>query len=296
MEMHAERPRRQVIAQRRCIYGGFDTRELHAAGRGPTLVLLHGFSHSSDCWHPVLTRLARCRQRAIAVDLPGFGRADPIEDGAWLPQLDRFVADIAATHGPVVLVGNSLGGLLALRAAESARALPIRGVLAVDAAGTGWAPVLRLAALRDFGLLATLAALPTPAIARHVAVAVAAGAITYGRWWAADPAMIRLLTSQIRTRRGARALVTAAVAIVREVNSMPPMTEIDCPVTVLHGRRDLLVSVAAARRLHRMIPHSDLVLLDGVGHCPQLDAPDTVVRLATRLAAAAGGAPVDTVG
>jgi len=52
---------------------------------------------------------------------------------------------------------------------------------------------------------------------------------------------------------------------------------------ILQGARDRLVPVAAARRLHAALPHSTLVVLPGVGHCPQLDAPATVSELVIEL-------------
>src|SRR5690606_7269741 len=97
---------------------------------------------------------ARAERRAIAVDLPGFGAADCLADGPMLPQLDAFARaalDYAAqaSRGPrrrardVVVVGNSLGGCVALRAAERAPER-VRRVVALAPAGLDMARWLTL--------------------------------------------------------------------------------------------------------------------------------------------------------
>ena len=116
-------------------------RTLEVAGEGPTIVLFHGFSDSADTWRPVLAELARLGRRGIAVDLPGHGHADP----AALPfvaNLDAFadavIREVADSSG-VVLAGNSLGGLVSLRAG-SRSGLPVRAVVGIGPAGFtyGW--------------------------------------------------------------------------------------------------------------------------------------------------------------
>src|SRR5262249_60076430 len=92
--------------------GGGGTRmTLHAEvpGRGPTLVLLHGFTGSIATWEPALALLA-ARHRVVAIDLPGHG-GSPVPDGG-LPcvahqlvgTLDRLGIERASW------LGSSLGG------------------------------------------------------------------------------------------------------------------------------------------------------------------------------------------
>jgi pimeloyl-ACP methyl ester carboxylesterase len=56
---------------------------------------------------------------------------------------------------------------------------------------------------------------------------------------------------------------------------------IDCPVRIVWGAEDRLLPwpAAAARYVGEWLPHADLVLLDGVGHCPQLDVPLVTAEL-----------------
>src|SRR5262249_51496041 len=82
---------------------------------GPTFVCAHGLGGSHLNWALVAPGLAR-RGRVVALDLSGFGLTPPAERGTGLTAnwrlLDGFMR--ALELGPVVLVGNSMGGMLAL--------------------------------------------------------------------------------------------------------------------------------------------------------------------------------------
>ena len=111
-----------------------------ARGRGPGLLLLHGWARLAPtpggrCSPP----RPRASRRAIAVDLPGFGRPTGCAPAPMLPQLDalrrrRSSEELRPSGEPVVVAGNSLGG--ARRAAAGrARDLPLAGVVPVAPAG-----------------------------------------------------------------------------------------------------------------------------------------------------------------
>jgi pimeloyl-ACP methyl ester carboxylesterase len=113
-----------VIEERRIEVGGLPTRYLEA-GAGEPLVLLHALGESAFDWRWVFPLLARTR-RVYTPDLPGFGgSAKP--QAVYSPAFfGRFAAGLLDTLGldRAAVVGNSLGGLIALRLAlsESARA------------------------------------------------------------------------------------------------------------------------------------------------------------------------------
>ncbi|HEV3365726.1 MAG TPA: alpha/beta fold hydrolase, partial [Acidimicrobiia bacterium] len=101
-----------VLFEHRLEVGAVETRALEVDGDGPPLILLHGWSDSADTWRPVLDRLRRRGRAAVALDLPGFGRAEHLDtEQPILTQLDRFTRAAVARFGreqPVVLAGNSL--------------------------------------------------------------------------------------------------------------------------------------------------------------------------------------------
>jgi pimeloyl-ACP methyl ester carboxylesterase len=92
---------------------------LGAFGRGPTVVLVHGLGSSASDWLPMARDLAR-DHRVVLVELPGHGIA-PMLDGLSLEGAAGALDDAIRSEcdGPVVLVGHSVGGLVA--AAEALR-------------------------------------------------------------------------------------------------------------------------------------------------------------------------------
>ena len=92
-----------------------------AMGRGPTIVLVHGLGSDYDDWLPTARDLAR-DHRVVLVELPGHG-ITPMAAPFTLEQaslaLDRAIAE-ESPHAPVVLVGHSIGGLVAAFEAKRA--------------------------------------------------------------------------------------------------------------------------------------------------------------------------------
>ncbi len=276
-----------MIDERRAVYAGVGTRELFVAGEGPAVVLLHGFSHSADAWRPLLDRFEEAGQAAVAVDLPGFGAADSARPGAWLPQGDRFVGEVIAQHGrntSVVLVGNSLGAYLALRAAASPQRLPIRGIVPTGTPGMGWTRLVRVGQLGAARFLAR-ATVCTPRPLRAYLADAVVGRLIYGNQASRDKKMVRTLSSQLYGRGDAHKLLVQGLRMKAEVDGEPAITGISCPTVLVHGRRDRLVALASSQGWHQAIPQSRLVVLDHAGHCPQLDEPDYIVGISRGLTA-----------
>ncbi|MEV0670826.1 alpha/beta hydrolase [Mycobacterium sp. NPDC050441] len=261
-------------------YAGYRTRELSVTGAGPKVILLHGFAHPADAWQALLQRCAAAGIPAVAADLPGFGAADPFRAGPRLPQLDRFVDELVDRHGtpsPAVVVGNSLGGLLAVRAAARSGDDRVGAVMPVNAAGFGWTPMGRALAFAAGRRLGWLGAAPAPApVLRRISDVIARHCLYGDKRAAVDPVMIRLLTDQLQHRSQRMQLLDLAREIVTEVNAVHIVPVVRCATTVVHGRVDPIVSLAAARRLATAIDRAGLNVLDNAGHCPQLDAPDRV--------------------
>jgi len=259
-------------------YAGYRTRELSVAGTGPKVVLLHGFAHPAGSWQGILQRCAAAGIPAVAADLPGFGAADPFQTGPRLPQLDSFVNELIEVHSsqaPVVVVGNSLGGLLAVRAAAARADDCVGAVMPVNAAGFGWTPLGHVAAFAAGRRLDWLGVVPAPAaIRRWVSATIARFALYGDRRSPVDPAMIRLLTDQLERRGDRLQLLALAREVVTEVNALRGVPAVRCAATVVHGRADPIVALAASRRIAAAIPGAQLKMLDRAGHCPQIDAPD----------------------
>ena len=176
------------------------------------------------------------------------------------------------------IVGNSLGGYLALRLAARGRA---DSVVALAPAG-GWA-------VRDESFEETLAHFTTmqeqlKAAAPH---AEALLATTKGRRQATqfiatnfEHIPVGLLAHQMLGAASCRA-ASAMIDNARREDWSLDAEQIACPVRIVWGTDDRLLAwpPTAARFRHDWLPHADWVELDGVGHCPQLDVPLETAQL-----------------
>ena len=178
------------------------------------------------------------------------------------------------------IVGNSLGGFVALQLAARGRA---RTVVAFAPAG-GWAR----ATPRCREVLALAGA---TARAGQGDGAARGGDRRHGRGPAPGDAARRLelrahpapsssptRCSRVASAGGAPALIEHGL---REGYDELDAQAIACPVRIVWGTGDRLLPwpSAAARFRHEWLPHADWVELDGVGHCPQLDVPLEAAQL-----------------
>ncbi|MFX0580431.1 alpha/beta fold hydrolase [Nocardia nepalensis] len=284
-----------MISEGRARYGGVETRVLSVAGQGIPILLLHGYADSADTWRGVLTALEAADRVAFAVDLPGFGLADPRTPGPMTPQFNAFVDAIIAAHGPLVLVGNSLGAATAVHAAS-------RNPDRVSALATLDEPLLARHWLAGVGrryeytwFFRFVAALPIPGPIVRWAVRTAVARFVYGPGYPADPEFLTTATRSVPDMPAVAARGRDAVRYAREHPAGHPSLTIECPTLVVHGARDAIIPVAASRALHALLPGSEFVVLPGVGHCPQLDVPEDVGRLILEFLAGDGSRQASAV-
>jgi pimeloyl-ACP methyl ester carboxylesterase len=241
----------------------------HRGGSGPPLVCIHGFMDTWRSWELVLPALER-RHDVLALTLPGHAGGPPLGDGATavLDAVERTMdeAGFATAH----LAANSLGGYAALRLAERGRA---ESVVALAPAG-GWAAGDEsYAELLDYqtalhDVLVEIAPFADAIVAEEV-----------GRRQVTEPIAVNfehipagLLAHLIA---GAAACEARPLVEIARREGWPLDAErIRCPVRIVWGTADqVLPWPTAAARFRAELPHADWVVLDGVGHCPQLDVP-----------------------
>jgi pimeloyl-ACP methyl ester carboxylesterase len=273
----------QPLIEHRLVLAGFETRVLELEGSGPPVVLLHGYADSADTWRLVLDRLARADRAAIAVDLPGFGAADPLRrEGAMLDQLDAFaraaVDHIAADHGDVVLTGNSLGGTVALRAAQDDDA-PICGVVPIAPAGLDMPRWFGIIERDPFVRLVLQTPLPLPEPLLRAAVGAAYRQLAFARPRAAAREVIHAFTDHHRTKDRVVRMLDNGRRLLPELKEPFDLGRIACPVLLVWGDHDRMVTHRGAAVVTEALPDTEVVLLEGIGHCPQLEAPERVAQL-----------------
>lgn len=268
-----------------------------ACGAEPALYV-HGLGGSSQNWTD-LADLLSDRLAGQAVDLPGFGRSEPIGRytlAAFAEWTIRWIEH--ADRGPVHLFGNSLGGAISVRVAGTrpdlvrtltliSPALPF-----LDPRRSAQGRLLPLLALPRADRVAArrLASLEPEALTRMVLQACFADPIRIPPQRLAEAqeeARLRYTvphyaTAYVRTMRGIvgsflRAYLPGSNSLWRIVRA------VTAPALVIGGRQDRLVDIRVAPNTARFIPDSRLLILDGVGHVAQMEVPRLVARAVLRL-------------
>jgi pimeloyl-ACP methyl ester carboxylesterase len=277
-----------TVTQSRPVLGRWRTRALETGGDGPVLVLLHGFGDHAGTWLPVLAELDRHGVRAVALDMPNFGEADPVGAGPMLDALDEFVAAAVQRWTeagvPPVVVGNSLGGVMALRAGQDP-AVVVSGVVPVSPAGFGHAWFIDL--LEKYSWVNPL--LFTPVVPMSLFRALTARGYA---WAAAGPSGVvrgvpRAAAAHFRGAADVKRIFGVAPGLLAEIRSWSrAFAGVEVPCLILWGRHDRLTLIAGAQVLHAAVGHAELVVLDDCGHCSQVGRPDLVAEHLVRFAGA----------
>lgn len=255
---------------------------------GRTFVLVHGLGGSLLSWLAVAPGLTR-HGRVLALDLPGFGRSD--RDGRRSRVSDlratvsRFVDEVAG--GPVVLVGNSMGGGISMLEAalepSAVEALVLSNSVFPWRRGSFPAPIVML----GFALY-ELPRVGEWASRQRITRLEAERAVEVGlRIIAADPStippdLVRLHVEQLVRHQQNPDAGAAFLEAARSLLALGRRREVvrwivgsvKCPVLVIHGREDRLVPLGFAKGALEMRPDWDVRLIPKVGHVPQMEAPE----------------------
>lgn len=250
-------------------------------GTGPPLVLLHGILQDSRAWRTQLDALSD-EFTVVAWDAPGCGRsADPAETFRLPEYADCLAAFVDALGlGRPHVLGLSLGGALALELYRRHPRIP--GTLVLASAYAGWA-----------------GSLPAEVVERRLQQALREADLRPDQFisgWipgllteSAPPELVDEVVGVMSEFHpaGYRAMAHAlAEADLRDV-----LPRIDVPTLLLYGQVDRRSPLSVAEGLHAGIPASTLVVLPGVGHLANLEAPDSFnaeVRSFLRRAATGG--------
>ena len=224
--------------------------------RGEAIVLIHGFGDSAETWARVMPPLAS-EHRVLAPDLAGFGRNPIPQEGMGFSILVRYLGGFLDALGieRAVLVGNSLGGAVAIRYAA-----------------THPGRVTRLFLLNSAGLLDKIPPILEPETRET------ARELVHGVFGPETPAPRFLLKDLIREARDpARLLYVQSSDQGTDVRG--DLGRINVPTTIVWGELDRLIPPDHGTALHEAIPGSELIVLPGVGHAPQVQAPVSVLSI-----------------
>jgi pimeloyl-ACP methyl ester carboxylesterase len=258
-------------------------------------VYVHGLSGSATNWTD-LAGLLSTRATGIAVDLPGFGRSRPPSGALYTPaaHADALLCFLAGRGRPVHLLGNSMGGAIALAVAARRPEL-VRTLTLVSPAMPDLRPDPRRVSNPQI-LLALL-----PVVGRGARAALAAQSpreraeqvmkLCFGDPSIAAEHRIDELAQEYAERAGQpwgyeaarQSGVTMVAGWLRGESLWRVAGRIRVPTLVVWGDRDRLVAPRLAARTTAAIPGARLLMLPGVGHVAQIEAPVEVARAVAAL-------------
>jgi len=257
----------------------------------PPLILIHGFGMAIGHWRHNLQPLARERT-VYALDLLGFGASQKVAapystSELWADQVYDFWRTLV--QRPAVLVGNSIGSLVAMGVAARYPDA-VKGLVFVnlpDASVLGppnpWQRVLRQM-IQPMEILVKAILTSPPIFVPFFAVIrqpnllhlwlkqayVNHAVITHDLVRiAAEPTLDRGATSALRS------MVHSNMG-GRKLKAREILPHLQIPILLLWGKQDALVPPRLARRFAQISPTMELIELDQAGHCPHDEYPEVV--------------------
>ena len=235
-------------------------------GSGPTVLMLHDADGDHITFAPQVEALATAGYRAVAWNMPGYGRSAPIEPYSFKGLAESCLLLIEALKcSSVSLVGHGMGAMVALEVAVRKPATVRRLVLcaggpALDAQATQHWVEPRLAALQALeqgGSMEQLAHTLVPRFIGTGALPEGARLATHALSQVYPGAYRRALQALGTFDRGAAALQSLSV-----------------PTLLVGGGQDRCTPPEALQALAQVMPDAEHLNLPHVGHWPQLEDPE----------------------
>ena len=257
-------------------------------GEGKPMLMVHGLGGNALNWMAVGPELAK-RYHAIAIDLAGFGQTPLFRRsaavGANTELVHQFMEKVIGE--PVLLMGNSMGGHIAiLEAAEHPRwvtecilvdpAVPGVHMRRPHPAMLGVAAALSIPGLAEVVFERRLREIAPETLVRQTLALVVADASRV------DPKVLDAHIQLTRERgslgpQNSRAFLQASRSLglrMADPRFWTRVKRVAAPTLVIHGALDRLIPLAAARELVRRRPDWTLRVLEGVGHVPMMETPN----------------------
>lgn len=247
-------------------------------GANMPILLVHGIADNALTWSFVFNSLAR-GYPVYAIDLPGYGFSGlPDERGyATLDEMCAVLVDFVrqVIGRPALVVGNSMGGWLAVKLAWAAPEL-VRGVMLLDAGGAplrgreSWEPFGEAIGMRDLGS------------ARQA----------FRQMFGGIPAPLLYLgqhsLQDLFQRKVVREFVASMIAVERpeDVFLNPrDLRELPAPTALVWGLNDQFLPAGSLEFFRDNMPEAPKLLLPRCGHLPQRERPRSTLRFIRQFAA-----------
>lgn len=261
-------------------------------GKGPPLLLVHGFGASIGHWRKNIPVLAEC-YTVYAIDLLGFGASDkPVKFNysmeGWAELLLDFSKDVI--QAPTVLIGNSVGSLACLIASSEAPENLIRGIVLLNCAGgmnnkaivDDWRIKLITPLLWLIDFLLKRRKIASAIFERVKARENLKNILqsVYSNKTSVDDELVEVI-KRPADDPGALDVFVSVVTGPPGPTPISLMPTISIPVLVLWGDDDPFTPIDGPvgkyfSSLPLVLPNLEFFVLQGVGHCPHDDKPDLV--------------------
>jgi pimeloyl-[acyl-carrier protein] methyl ester esterase len=239
-------------------------------GRGPDLVLWHGWGMNVRVFDPLVDHLAE-HFRVTSFDLPGHGRSPSLHAGdleAALPEL------LAVLPEGCALAGWSLGGLLAMRAAQRAPGR-LRGLILLHST-----PKFVAAADWPHGIAASLLQQFAQSLQRAQERTVNDFIDLQVRGSRDAAAVTHRLRESLRLQGHAQATaLSGGLELLRHADLREVAAQIHVPTLIFSGQYDRVTPPAASRALAAVMPVARVEELPRAGHASFLSHAQTVATL-----------------
>lgn len=241
-------------------------------GRGPPLLLLHGWGLHSGAWTTLLPQLSQ-RFRVTCVDLPGHGHSAPLPPGAGLEEWAEAVAAVAPRSA--AWLGWSLGAQVALAAALAGQEIGRLVLVAATPRFVGapdWPCGMDAATLAGFG---EALALDHRRTVRDFLTLQLRGDCRAG-------ALLGTLRAALAQRcEPDPESLRAGLRILADTDLRHRLAMLQQPALVIAGERDRLTPAEAGRRLAAGLPEGRYLELPAAAHAPFLTHPEAFLGAVT---------------
>jgi pimeloyl-ACP methyl ester carboxylesterase len=266
---------------------------------GEPVVLLHGIGRSLEDWHPTHDLLA-ADHRVVSLDLPGFGLTRRRSGAFGLPGFARTVVEVLEAlgeHRPVHVMGNSLGGAVAMTMAAEH---PDRVASLVLANSAGFGREVNVALMpMAYGALGGL-----PVVGKRFRRMAREAGIQSIRDLFHDPShatpeMLRHAGRVSGQPDFTVTFVSTALALGAPLLGTYPwwrralltkIAESEIPTMVVWGDADTVLPSAHLEAAVAALPHATSHLFPDTGHMPQIERAEEFAEIASRFVAEAARA------